>query len=64
MKTLPGQFYTMPRFANMVMEKEDLKELLLATGGSIIASGILHEIVSKHIGAGVYKVTLKRYNYN
>jgi len=48
----------MPTLANMVMEKGDLKELLLNTGGSILANGYLYDIVAKHIGAGVYKITL------
>jgi len=57
-KTLPKSFYTMPTLANMVMEKGDLKELLLNTGGSVLANGYLYDIVAKHIGAGVYKITL------
>jgi len=57
-KTLPKSFYTMPTLANMVMEKGDLKELLLNTGGSVLANGYLYDIIAKHIGAGVYKITL------
>jgi len=60
MKTLPNIFYSMPKHADTVMEKADLKELLLSTGGSIIANGSLYDIVSKDIGAGVYKVTLSK----
>ena len=48
----------MPTLANMVMEKGDLKELLLNTGGSVLANGYLYDIIAKHIGAGVYKITL------
>lgn len=59
MKVLPMQFYTMPTTASMVMDRKDLKELLLETGGQIIARGRFWDIKSKHIGAGVYKVTLK-----
>jgi len=60
MKVLPLHFYSMPKTANTVMEEMDLRELLLATGGQIIANGSLYEIISRNIGAGVYKVTLKR----
>ena len=62
MKTLPGIFYNMPEYANMTMDKKDLREVLLNTGGSIIANGRLYDITPKHLGAGVYKVTLKRSN--
>ena len=58
MKTLPNIFYTMPKLANTVMDKKDLKELLLSTGGQILANGVLYEIVTRNMGAGVYKVTL------
>lgn len=60
MKVLPMPFYTMPTMASIVMDKKDLKELLLETSGTIIARGRMWDIKSKHIGAGVYKITLKR----
>ena len=60
MKVLPMHFYSMPKIASMTIDQKDLKELLLETGGQIIANGSLYEIISKHIGAGVYKVTLTR----
>ena len=59
MKTLPNNFYTMPGFASMTIESKDLKELLLNTGGEIIACGRLYDIVTKHLGAGIYKLSLK-----
>ena len=62
MKTLPKNFYTMPELAHITVDKKDLKELLLNTGGNILAYGILYDIVTKHLGAGVYKVSLKRTN--
>jgi hypothetical protein len=66
MKTLPNNFYTMPGTANMTVDRKDLKELLLATGGSVLARGSLWDIKTQHLGAGVYKVTLKKtdYSYN
>ena len=60
MKTLPTQFYTMPELAHTTMDKKDLKELLLTVGSNIIACGKLYDIKTKHLGAGIYKVTLKR----
>ena len=59
MKTLPRHFYTMPNMAHTTMDRKDLKELLLSTGGSVIACGRLYDIKTKNLGAGVYKVCLK-----
>ena len=47
------------QYANTTMEKDDLRELLLQTGGTLMARGYLYNIVSKPIGAGVYRVTLE-----
>jgi len=58
MKVLPDNFYTVPDIANTTMTRKDLKELLLTTNGKIISCGRLRTIKSKHIGAGVYFVTL------
>lgn len=41
------------------MTKEDLRTILMETGGNMLACGTLYDIVAKPIGAGVYKVTLK-----
>jgi hypothetical protein len=62
MKALPNNFYTMPTLAKATMDKKDLKELLLATDGCVIACGVLYDIKTKHLGAGVYKVWLSRSN--
>lgn len=64
MKTLPGNFYIYPNLADMTVETKDLKELLLATGGSVIARGMLWDIKSQSLGAGVYRVSLKRKKYD
>lgn len=40
------------------MEHNDLKSVLLETGGNMLACGRLYDIQAKPIGAGVYKVTL------
>ncbi len=62
MKLLPMNFYTMPKLASMTIARKELKELLLNTGSNIIACGRLYDIVTKHLGAGVYKVSLKPTN--
>jgi len=59
MKTLPNNFYVFPKSANATMPRKELKEILLSTGGWIMACGYMWDIVSKHIGAGVYRVSLK-----
>jgi len=63
MKLLPMNFYTMPKVANITMDKKDLKELLLESEGWIMACGHMWDIKSKHIGAGVYRVKLKLRSY-
>ena len=59
MNNLPDTFYAFPNFARTTMTRKQLKETLLATDGKILTCGRLRAIVSKHIGAGVYEVTLK-----
>lgn len=48
----------MPDYASMTVTRVELKELLLATGGVPMVNGRLREIKSKHLGAGIYKITL------
>lgn len=40
------------------MTHDDLRTILMETGGNMLACGTLYDIVGKNIGAGVYKVTL------
>jgi hypothetical protein len=63
MKSLPLNFYTMPNLAKMTMDTKDLKELLLSTGGQVLACGRLYEIKTKHLGAGVYRVWLSLWEH-
>jgi len=56
---LNGNFYSMPDIANETMSRKDLRELLLDTGGRILTCGWLRTIVSKHLGAGIYRITLR-----
>jgi len=62
MKVLPNNFYALPDIAKTTMDRKDLKELLLETEGWVIACGRMYDIESKDIGAGVYRVRLKRTN--
>ncbi len=45
---------------NATLEKDDLRSLLMGTGGTMMAAGYLYEIVARTLGAGVYRVTLAR----
>ena len=49
-------------YANTTAEKEVVREILLTTGGSVLQHGRLMNVVAKHIGAGVYKLTLSAAN--
>lgn len=61
MKSLPDHFYITPSTASTMMDRKDLKELLLTNkNGCIIAKGDLWIIEAKHIVAGVYSVILKK----
>jgi len=53
-------FYRVPEYANTTMTKTHLRETLLATDGWIMACGSIYDIKPKHLGAGIYKVVLKR----
>ena len=58
MKQLPDNFYAFPNLASMTITRKDLRELLLNTNGQAIIQGRLMTIKSKHLGAGVYKITV------
>jgi hypothetical protein len=59
MKQLPNDFYSYPDIANMTITGKELKELLLNTDGYAIIQGRMKEIKSKHLGAGVYRITVE-----
>lgn len=50
---------SMPGVSNTTMTHKELQALLLSTDGRVMAHGRLWDVVSKHIGAGVYRVALK-----
>ncbi len=45
--------------ANATVEKQDAHDILLETGASILARGLLYNIKSQHLGAGVYRLSLE-----
>lgn len=53
----------MPTYGHGTVERKELKEIMLQTGGEMMACGELWEIKSKHLGAGVYKLSLKKKDY-
>lgn len=61
---LTNNFYSMPNYAIMSMTKKELKETLLVTDGWIMSCGYCYDIKSKHLGAGIYKVFLKKKNFD
>lgn len=40
------------------LTRKDVHDLLLETGGNMLARGRLYDIVARDIGAGVYKISL------
>ncbi len=59
---LPEAFWTLPRSAETTMDTIRLKAILLRHDGRIGAQGIMWDIVSKSIGPGVYRVSLKEWD--
>jgi len=55
---LPDRLYINPEFASEAIPSKELKQILLATGGKVIAKGRLRTIKSKSLGLGIYKVWL------
>lgn len=47
---------------NTTVMKDDLRDIMMETGGNMLACGRLYDIKSKHLGAGVYRITLKTIN--
>ena len=56
---LSDSFYRTPNFASDTMSRNDLRELLLDTGGKILSCGRLRTIISEYLGAGIYRISLK-----
>ena len=53
-----GNLWSSP-LAEVTLDREALRTLLHATGGSIMVAGHLREICSKRLGAGIYLVSTR-----
>ena len=51
------------QMTEVILTRKDLREVLLQTGGAIVVNGRMRDLVSKHLGAGIYKVTTKAREY-
>jgi len=49
----------MPHNATTTVTRKQLKEILLATEGWIMACGRCWDVKGKHLGAGVYRISLE-----
>jgi hypothetical protein len=47
---------------NSTVTRKDCHEILMETGGSLLACGRLYNIVAKNIGAGVHRLHLELAN--
>lgn len=48
--------------ASVTMDREDYRNVLLRTGGNMLACGRLYNFKAKNMGAGIYQVTLELAN--
>lgn len=48
--------------ANTTADKKDTHDILMETGGNILARGLLYNIKSVHLGADVYRLSLELAN--
>lgn len=45
--------------ANTTATRKDTHDILLYTGGNMLCSGKLYNINAEHLGAGIFRLTLK-----
>jgi hypothetical protein len=50
----------MPLHGHSTLTRKQLRYALTRTGGTMIACGDSWDVVSKHLGAGIYRVSLRR----
>lgn len=50
---------SMPRYGNATATHAQVREIMLQTGGWMMACGSLYDIKSKHLGGGIYRLSLK-----
>ncbi len=60
MNHLSNSFYSLPDLARQTMTRKQVRETLLDTTGKILTCGRLRTLSTKHIGAGIYEVSLKK----
>jgi len=53
---------SMPGLGHTTLKRKELQDLLESTGGQMMAQDRLWEITTKHLGAGVYRVSTKRWD--
>ncbi len=51
--------WSMPGLGHLTMRRKQLQAFLEATGGDILARGRRYDVTTKHLGAGVYRVSTK-----
>jgi len=59
MSNLSENFYRVPHLAEQTVTTKELKDIMLETGGEIMACGRLWKLKKENLGAGVYKLTAK-----
>lgn len=50
---------SVPRFGKTTTDRKTLRSMLLGSDGWIMARGLIWDIRSKHVGAGIYQVWLE-----
>lgn len=48
-----------PLYGNTVVDRSTAREILSKTDAQIMANGTLWDVVTKHVGAGMYRVSLR-----
>ena len=51
-----------PEFGSTTVDTKVLREILLEVGSNMLARGSLYDFKPEHLGAGIYKLSLKRTN--
>lgn len=56
------QFLARCPSGHTTVEEKDLKQILLDTGGNMLACGRLYNIKSNHLGVGIHRIYLELAN--
>lgn len=49
---------SMPRYGHAAATKEQVRQIMLDTTGTLLAQGRLYDIKAKPLGGGIYRLTL------